>query len=111
MTPEESQNLKENSIIFFNAGGAIFGDSLIDVQYFKIKEIEDLESPEIPDPYWTPNKNFGPAKKIHLEHKGSNKKFYVIIPNNYEKENYVYFSPEDDSFGDCMMLETIKIYI
>lgn len=102
MEIKELQNLAVGKVIVFHAGGKVFGDDSMQNQYFTVKKILSIEKPKIRDHYWTDSDNFGPAKKIILEHYKTKKEFFIIVPLDFEKENYIYFDNENHDIGDSI---------
>jgi hypothetical protein len=111
MQIKELQGLSAGKIIYItNIGGKAFGDEMMQNQYFLVKSILDQMMPKIPNNYWTDSDDFGPAIKFILEHIKTKKEFYLIVPLDYEKEEYIYFDNENDDLGDSIPLASIKEY-
>jgi hypothetical protein len=78
---------------------------------FRIIAVIDEENPLIENHYWTDKNNFGPARKFVLEHYPTKKVFFLIIPDDYDKEQYIYFTNEEGIPGDNYPLSQIEIII
>lgn len=106
MDIKELQDIEVGKIICWN----FFMEGLglgFKTHFFTVKNVENVKKPEMPDTYWTEKKEFGPAKKIILEECMKKGKFYLIVPLDWEKEKYIYFADEKDSFGDKLEPEDI----
>ena len=94
MKIEDLQKLREGDIIYWEFYMAGMGEGFKN-HAFTILKIDFIDKPQIENPYWVDQCNFGPAKKLIIEDYETKKKFYLIVPINYELERYIYFSNDE----------------